>query len=93
MAGCYRIYISDTFDENENMLKSCIKDSVRRTKILLNIPEEFRNKMEFNIPVMQKKKEKLINELEKLRKMISGKTYREKATISAQNEHSNRVRD
>lgn len=91
LAGCHRIYISDTFDEKR--LKSCITDSVRGTRILLNIPEEFRNKIEFDIPVMQKKKEKLITELEKLRKMISGKTYSEKATVEAQKEHSNRVRD
>lgn len=90
LAGCHKIHISDTFEEKN--LKSCLTETIRGVKIILNIPEDFRKKMEFDLPVMKKKKDKLVKELEKMNKMVSSKTYKEKATLDAQKEHSYKVK-
>lgn len=89
LAGCLRIHSSDQFDES--ILKSCVLDTVRGTKIYLAVPDKLRKNIEFDIPVMQKKREKLVNELEKMNKRLSYETYSVKTSPEQQKEHSRKV--
>lgn len=89
LAGCHTIHISAPVDESR--LKSYVKDSVRDTKIFLKVPEDIRQNIAFDLPNMQKKKEKLTKDLEKLNKIVSNEVYKIKATPETRDQHSKKV--
>lgn len=89
LAGCLRIHASGQFDES--ILKSCVLDTARGTKIFLAVPEELRKNIEFDIPVMQKKREKLVSELEKMNKRLSAEKYSVRTSSEQQKDHSKKV--
>lgn len=75
----------------ELQLNNTIKDKVGDVTIELVVPEELLQSLVADLPKMEKKKEKLLKELEKMNKMISGSTYKVNATPEAQETHSKKV--
>lgn len=89
LASCLKIHASDKFEES--VLRSCVADIARGTKIFVAVPEELRKNIEYDLPIMRKKKEKLLSELDKMNKRISTQTYSVKTAPEVQKEHSNKV--
>ncbi|XP_018564087.1 valine--tRNA ligase-like [Anoplophora glabripennis] len=89
LSACQAVNVSHQIEEVP--LKNTVRDSVRDTEIYLVVPDELRRAIELDLPKMERKKEKLLKELEKMNKMISGDTYKVNATPEAQQIHSNKI--
>ncbi|CAH1155569.1 unnamed protein product [Phaedon cochleariae] len=89
LSACHEVNI---LGENLNMVSSDeIKDTVGRTTICLAVPEDIKRAIEIDFPKMEIKKEKLFRQLEKLRKMTCGSTYKMNASSEAQEVHSKKI--
>lgn len=89
LSGYHKVEISEKF--NDSTLNSCVQDCVRKTEIFLKVPDETRENIQLDLPNMQKKREKLLRELEKLKQRISGNNYRVKVSALSQDIHAKKV--
>lgn len=80
--------------ESEDAIKNnadLVKDSIEDTKIYLYVPDELRKAFKSDSGKLDEKKGKLLKELEKLNKMMSGHSYKENASAQEQDIHSKKV--
>ncbi|XP_044269829.1 valine--tRNA ligase-like [Tribolium madens] len=66
-------------------------DRVGDTLIQLVVPPELRKAFELDLPKLEEKKAKLVKELGKMNKMMSGENYKVKATPEAQKSHAKKI--
>src|SRR5699024_2752806 len=76
----------------QSALKDAISDRVAGdTLIHLIVPSDLRKSLELDLPKLEAKKAKLIKEMEKMERMMSGDNYKVKATEEAQRTHARKV--
>ncbi|EFA00421.1 valine--tRNA ligase [Tribolium castaneum] len=71
--------------------KDTVCDRVGDTHIHLVVPPELRKAFELDLPKLEDKKTKLVKELAKMNKMLSGENYKLKATPEAQKSHAKKI--
>ncbi|KAJ8924985.1 hypothetical protein NQ315_001150 [Exocentrus adspersus] len=89
LSACHQVHISNTVEGASKA--GTVKDSVGSTQVFLTVPDELMKAIELDLPVMEKKKQKLLKELEKMRRMVSGVTYQVNAAPEAQRLHSIKI--
>lgn len=89
LSACHQVDVSDQI--NGVPLEDTARDSVRDTEIYLTVPDELKRALELDLPKMEKKKVKLLKDLEKMNRMISGDTYHANTTAEARQGHSAKV--
>ncbi|XP_056641604.1 probable valine--tRNA ligase, cytoplasmic isoform X2 [Diorhabda sublineata] len=75
----------------DDFSKNCLKDKIGETKIYLEMSEEIRKTLQFDLDKMEKKKKKLEKELEKIKKMVSGSTYKMNVGLEKREIHSKKI--
>jgi valyl-tRNA synthetase len=81
-----------TSQVDQSAVKDAICDRVSTsTQIFIAVPSELRNAFEVDLSKAESKKTKLVKELEKMNKMISGDNYRVKAKPEAQQMHAKKI--
>lgn len=68
-----------------------VSDRIGDTFLHLVVPPELRKNFELDLPKLDEKRSKLVKELEKMNKMMSGENYKVKATPEAQKTHAKKV--
>lgn len=89
LSACHNVDISNQI--NGCLLRNTARDTVRDTEIYLAVSDELKRALELDLSKMDKKKEKLLKELEKMNRMISGDTYQVNTTAEARQIHSDKV--
>lgn len=89
LAGLQNVHVSERLEPG--LLQSCVKDSVGNTKIYLNVPKEVRENIELDWLNMDGKRQKLVNELEKINEMVSKESYKLKSTPATQQRNFKKV--
>ncbi|CAH1987427.1 unnamed protein product, partial [Acanthoscelides obtectus] len=88
LSACHKL-TTDTIDES--LAKNAVFDKVDDVTVHLVVPEELKKAVELDVPKLEKRKTRLLKDLEKMDKMISGETYSIKATAEEQESHSKKI--
>lgn len=76
----------------ENLIRNMVQDNVRgNATIYLVVPDELMRAIELDLDQMEKKRKKLLVELDRMTKMVSGGTYKINVSEDAQIAHSKKV--
>lgn len=91
LSVCHRVNIMPQVDKA--VIRNAVSDRIgmANTLIYLLVPADLRQAVELDLPKLEAKKLKLIKELDKMNKMISGDNYKVKATAEAQQSHAQKV--
>ncbi|KAJ8961322.1 hypothetical protein NQ317_001281 [Molorchus minor] len=89
LTACHQLNISSHIEADT--LKNCVKDNIGESTIYMVIPDDLRKSIELDLPKMEMKKEKVLKDLHKMMKMVSGDTYGINATLEAQESHAKKI--
>ncbi|XP_072386333.1 probable valine--tRNA ligase, cytoplasmic [Diabrotica undecimpunctata] len=73
------------------VVSTSLKDKSGNTYIYLQVSDEVKKSFQTDLLQIEKKKEKIIKELNKINKMVSGSTYKINASLEKQEIHSKKI--